>query len=158
MFNLLCIVCAVALALAHAPYTQYFFVLIFLCNITISIIQEIRAKRMIDKLSILSSSVAKVIRNGEILELPVNQIVIDDVLILSAGQQVPADCTVISGNAEFNEALLTGESVAIKKNNGDELFAGSFVASGQVAARVEKVGDFTYCRLAVCSRYTLIRC
>ena len=144
VFNLLCIVCAVALALAHAPYTQYFFVFIFLCNITISIIQEIRAKRMIDKLSILSSSTAKVLRGGNPVDLPVEQIVIDDVLILSAGQQVPADCTVLMGNAEFNEALLTGESVAIKKNKGDALFAGSFVASGQVAARVEKIGDFTY--------------
>ncbi len=144
VFNLLCIICAVALALAHAPYTQYVFVLIFLCNITISIIQEIRAKLMIDKLSILSSPTAKVLRGGEAVDLPVEQIVIDDVLILSAGQQVPADCTVLDGNAEFNEALLTGESVAIKKNKGDELFAGSFVASGQVAARVEKIGDFTY--------------
>ena len=144
VFNLLCIVCAVALALAHAPYTQYFFVLIFLCNITISIIQEIRAKRMIDKLSILSSSTAKVLRDGTAVDLPVEQIVVDDVLILSAGQQVPADCTVLNGSAEFNESLLTGESVAIKKNKGDELFAGSFVSSGQVAARVEKLGDFTY--------------
>ena len=144
VFNLLCIACAVALALAHAPYTQYFFVLIFICNITISIIQEIRAKRMIDKLSILSSSTAKVIRGGVQKDIPVEQIVIDDILVLSAGQQVPADCTVLSGNAEFNEALLTGESVAIKKNKGDNLFAGSFVASGQVAARVEKIGDFTY--------------
>lgn len=144
VFNLLGIACAIALALAHAPYTQYFFVVIFLCNITISIIQEIRAKRMIDKLSILSSATAKVLRNGVKVDLPVEQIVIDDVLILSAGQQVPADCTVLEGNAEFNEALLTGESVAIKKNVGDELFAGSFVASGQVAARVDKVGEFTY--------------
>ena len=144
VFNLLCIACAAALALAHAPYTQYFFVLIFLCNITISIIQEIRAKRMIDKLSILSSSTAKAVRGGAKIDIPVEEIVIDDVLILSAGQQVPADCTVISGNAEFNEALLTGESVAIKKNKGDELYAGSFVASGQVVARVEKIGDFTY--------------
>ena len=144
VFNLLCIACAVALALSHAPYTQYFFVLIFLCNITISIVQEIRAKRMIDKLSILSSSTAKVVRDGAKIDIPVEEIVVDDVLILSAGQQVPADCTVMNGNAEFNEALLTGESVAIKKNKGDELFAGSFVASGQVAARVEKIGDFTY--------------
>ena len=144
VFNLLCILCATILILARAPITQYFFVFIFLCNITISIIQEIRAKRMIDKLSILSSSTAKVLRDGNLVDLPVDQIVIDDVLILSAGQQVPADCTVISGSAEFNEALLTGESVAVKKNKDDELFAGSFVASGQVAARVEKVGDFTY--------------
>ena len=144
VFNLLCIICAVALALAHAPYTQYFFVLIFLCNITISIVQEIRAKRMIDKLSILSSSTAKTLRGGTLVDLPVEQIVVDDVIILSAGQQVPADCTVLNGSAEFNEALLTGESVAIKKNVGEELFAGSFVASGQVAARVDKLGDFTY--------------
>ena len=144
VFNLLCIICAVALVLAHAPLTQFFFVFIFLCKITISIIQEIRAKRMIDKLSILSSATAKVMRDGNVLDLPVEQIVVDDVLILSAGQQVPADCTVLSGSADFNEALLTGESVAVKKNKGDALFAGSFVASGQVAARVEKVGDFTY--------------
>lgn len=144
VFNLLCLICAVALTFAHAPYTQYVFVVIFLCNIVISIIQEIRAKRTIDRLSILSSLTAKVIRGGTKVDLPVEDLVIDDILILSAGQQVPADCTVLSGHAEFNEALLTGESVAIKKEVGGELYAGSFVASGQVAARVDKIGDFTY--------------
>ena len=143
-FNLLCLLAALALVIARAPITQFLFVLIFLCNIFFSIFQEIRAKRKIDKLTILSSPTAKVVRGGVQISIPVEEIVVDDVLILSAGQQVPADCTVMNGNAEFNEALLTGESVAIKKNKGDELFAGSFVASGQVAARVEKIGDFTY--------------
>lgn len=143
-FNLLCLLCTIALLLANAPIEQFTFVLIFLCNISVSIFQEIRAKRKIDKLSILSSPTAVVIRNGEKLDIPVDQLVVDDVLVLSAGQQVPADCVSLKGNAEFNESLLTGESVPIKKEPGQGLFAGSFVASGQIYARVDKIGDETY--------------
>ena len=143
-FNLLCLLAAVALLLARAPITQYLFVLIFLANISFSIFLEIRAKKKLDKLSILSSPVAKVMRDGEKKEIPVDEIVVDDILILSAGQQVPADCTALDGNAELNESLLTGESVPIKKENGASLYAGSFVASGQIAARVDKIGDHTY--------------
>ena len=143
-FNLLCLLAAVALLLARAPITQYLFVLIFLANISFSIFLEIRAKKKLDKLSILSSPVAKVVRDGEKKEIAVDEIVVDDILILSAGQQVPADCTALDGNAELNESLLTGESVPIKKENGATLYAGSFVASGQIAARVDKIGDHTY--------------
>lgn len=143
-FNLLCLLAAVALLLARAPITQYLFVLIFLANISFSIFLEIRAKKKLDKLSILSSPVAKVVRDGEKKEIAVDEIVVDDILILSAGQQVPADCTALDGNAELNESLLTGESVPIKKENGAPLYAGSFVASGQIAARVDKIGDHTY--------------
>ncbi|MBQ5926461.1 MAG: HAD-IC family P-type ATPase [Clostridia bacterium] len=143
-FNLLCLIAAVALILARAPFSQLSFVFIFLCNIFMGIIQEIRAKRKIDKLSILSSPTAKVVRNSERVEIPVEKIVVDDVLLLSAGQQVPADCVMLEGAAELNEALLTGESVPIKKEYGDDLFAGSFVASGHLAARVDKIGDETY--------------
>ncbi|MBQ9713934.1 MAG: HAD-IC family P-type ATPase [Clostridia bacterium] len=143
-FNLLCLLCAVALLLAHAPVNQYLFVVIFLCNIFVSIFQEIRAKRKIDRLCILSSPTAKVVRGGMKLDLPVEQLVVDDVILLTAGQQVPADCVAIGGAAELNESLLTGESVPIKKNLDDPLFAGSFVASGQVAARVDKIGEHTY--------------
>ena len=143
-FNLLCLLVAVALLLARAPITQSLFVLIFLANISFSIFLEIRAKKKLDKLSILSSPVAKVVRDGEKKEIAVDEIVVDDILILSAGQQVPADCTALDGNAELNESLLTGESVPIKKENGAPLYAGSFVASGQIAARVDKIGDHTY--------------
>ena len=143
-FNLLCLLCMIALLFARAGLEQFTFVLIFLCNISVSIFQEIRAKRKIDKLSILSSPTAAVVRNGEKMDIPVDQLVVDDVLILSAGQQVPADCVSIEGNAEFNESLLTGESIPIKKEVGAQLFAGSFVASGTAYARVDKIGDETY--------------
>jgi len=143
-FNLLCLLAAVALLIARAPISQFLFVLIFLCNIVFSIFLEIRAKRKLDKLSILSSPTARVIRGGQKISVPVEDIVIDDILLLTAGQQVPADCIALEGNAELNESLLTGESVAIKKEDGDLLYAGSFVASGQMAARVDKIGENTY--------------
>ena len=143
-FNLLCLLAAVALLLAKAPPSQFMFVGIFLCNIIIGIVQEIRAKKQIDKLSILTSPLALVVRDGKRQEIPSDQIVLDDVLVLTAGQQVPADCIALDGNAEVNESLLTGESVPIKKNDGDLLYAGSFIASGQIAVRVDKLGEHTY--------------
>ena len=108
-FNLLCLLVALALAAAKAPLSQFSFVAIFSINVLVSIVQEIRAKRKIDKLSILSSPMAKVVRGGQTLEIPVEQIVVDDILILTTGQQVPADCIALEGNAELNESLLTGE-------------------------------------------------
>ncbi len=143
-FNLLCLLAALALWAARAPLTQFSFVLIFGANIVVSIFQEIRAKRKIDKLSILSTPTAKVIRNGKRKEINVSEIVLDDILLLSAGQQIPADCIAVDGTAEVNESLLTGESVPIKKEDGDILYAGSFVASGQIAVRVDQIGDDTY--------------
>ncbi len=143
-FNLLCLIAAVALILARAPITQLTFVAIFLCNVVVSIVQEIRAKRKIDKLTILSSPTAKAVRSGAVVDIPVEQIVVDDILILVAGQQVPADCIAVEGNAELNESLLTGESVPIKKEDGDFVYAGSFVASGRIAVRVDKIGEDTY--------------
>ncbi len=143
-FNLLCLLVMVALIFARASITQYLFVLIFLANIVFSIALEIRAKRKLDKLSILSSPTTKAVRAGVKVDIPVEQIVVDDVLILVAGQQVPADCIAIDGNAELNESLLTGESVPIKKEEGNYVYAGSFVASGRLAVRVDKIGDDTY--------------
>ena len=143
-FNLLCLLAMIALLIAKAPFSQYLFVLIFLANITFSIFLEIRAKLKLDKLTILSSPTAKAVRSGKQVDIPVEQIVVDDILILSAGQQVPADCVSLEGNAELNESLLTGESVPIKKEAGEFVYAGSFVASGKVAVRVEKIGEDTY--------------
>ena len=101
-FNLLCLLATVALLLARAPAAQFTFVAIFAFNIVIGIVQEIRAKRKIDKLSILSSPTAKVVRSGKKSDIPVEEIVVDDILILSAGQQVPADCIAVEGAAELN--------------------------------------------------------
>ena len=143
-FNFLCVFAAVALALAHAPVSQFTFVLIFSCNIVVAIVQEIRAKVKIDKLSILSAPTAKVLRGGKKKEIPVDEIVLDDVLFLSSGQQIPADCVMLDGAGDVNEALLTGESVPIKKAEGDALLAGSFVTGGRLTARVDKIGADTY--------------
>ena len=132
-----------ALALAHAPISQFTFVLIFSCNIVVAIVQEIRAKVKIDKLSILSAPTAKVLRGGKKKEIPVDEIVLDDVLFLSSGQQIPADCVMLDGAGDVNEALLTGESVPIKKAEGDALLAGSFVTGGHLTARVDKIGADT---------------
>ena len=143
-FNLLCLIAALALLIAQAAPTQFLFVPIFLCNIAIGIVQEIRAKLKIEKLSILSSPIANVVRDGRRQEIPVDQIVLDDIVLLSAGQQVPADCVAVEGTAEVNESLLTGESVPIKKEDGDLLYAGSFIASGRIAVRVDKIGAATY--------------
>ena len=143
-FNLICAIAALALILARAPVSQYLFVFIFAINMLVGIVLEIRAKHKLDKLSILSAPTAKVIRNGKKLEILVEQIVIDDILLLSAGQQVPADCIAVEGAAELNESLLTGESVPIKKEDGNLLYAGSFISSGHIAVRVDKIGEDTY--------------
>ncbi|MDE7265713.1 MAG: HAD-IC family P-type ATPase, partial [Clostridia bacterium] len=124
--------------------TNYLVLFITTANIVIGIIQEIRSKLSIDKLSILATNTVKVIRDGEVSEIPTTEIVLDDVLILELGNQVPADCILAEGSVEVNESLLTGQSIAIKKQAGDLLYAGSFISSGSGKCRVEKVGRATY--------------
>ncbi len=143
-FNFLCLVVALALIYAGAPVTQFLFVAIFAINLVIGIAQELIAKHQIDKLAVLVSSTAKVMRSGVKQEIPIREIVLDDVILLEAGQQVPADCVLAEGVAEINESLLTGESVPVKKEVGEMLYAGSYVASGNCRVRAEKVGSATY--------------
>lgn len=143
-FNLLCVIVACALIFARADISQFLFVLIFFANLLIGIIQEIIAKRQIDKLSILLNSTAKVIRGGLEMQISAKEIVLDDIICLETGQQVPADCILLSGNVELNESLLTGESASVKKYEGDMLYAGSFIASGNCKVRADKVGKATY--------------
>ena len=144
-FNLLCLIAFIFLLLAGMKgITNYLVIVITAANIGIGIIQEIRSKLAIDKLAILASSSAKVLRDGEVIEVPTSELVLDDVIILELGNQVPADCILADGNVEVNESLLTGESVSVKKNVGDILYAGSFIASGNCKCRVEKVGKETF--------------
>ena len=144
-FNLLCLLAGIALILANTQgISNYLVLAITTANIAIGIIQEIRSKISIDKLAILASNTVKVMRDGEIVEIPSKEIVLDDVIILEIGNQVPADCILAEGSVEVNESLLTGESIAIKKSVGDILYAGSFISSGSGKFRVEKVGKDTY--------------
>ncbi len=144
-FNLLCLLAGIALIIAHTEgISNYLVLVITTLNILIGIIQEIRSKRSIDKLAILATNTVKVVRDGEIMDIPTKEIVLDDVIILEIGNQVPADCILAEGSVEVNESLLTGESIAIKKSVGDTLYAGSFIASGNGKFRVDKVGKDTY--------------
>ncbi len=143
VFNL--IIFAVAAWLISVGATKdLFFLVIVSANIIIGIVQEIRAKKTIDKLSLLSAPTAVVIRNGRQIEIPVSEIVLDDLLVLSAGKQVCADCILKEGGVEVNESLLTGESDALVKKVGSSLFSGSFVVSGNCKAKVEKIGEDSY--------------
>lgn len=144
-FNLLCLIAFIALLLAGMKgITNYLVIVITAANIGIGIIQEIRSKLAIDKLSILATSTTKVLRDGEISEIPTSEVVLDDIIIMELGNQVPADCILADGNVEVNESLLTGESVSVKKSAGDVLYAGSFIASGNGKCRVDKVGKETF--------------
>lgn len=144
-FNLLCLCAFIALLIAGTQgISNYLVIFITSANIILGIIQEIRSKLSIDKLSLLATSNCKVIRDGEVVEIPTSEIVLDDVIVLELGNQVPADCILTEGAVEVNESLLTGESIAVKKQPGDMLYAGSFIASGSGKFRVEKVGKETY--------------
>lgn len=143
-FNLLGLICFVALLATNAELSQFVFVFFYLANITIGIVQEIRAKRCVDKLSIVANKGVKVIRDGKKTEIPTEQIVLDDVLILGLGNQIPTDSIILEGVVEVNESLLTGESIPVKKKEGDVLLAGSFITSGICTARADKVGKDNY--------------
>ncbi len=143
-FNLLGLIVFVAYLMIGTDLSNYFFVIFYVANTSIGIIQEIRAKRCIDKLSLLANKRCFVIRNGEKIEISANEIVLDDVIYLGLGNQIPADCKILKGEIEVNEALLTGESVPIKKKPGDTLLAGSFISSGTCYVIAEKVGKDNY--------------
>ena len=143
-FNLLGLICFIALLATNASLSQFFFVFFYIANISIGIIQEVRAKKCIDKLSLVANKGVVVIRDGEEIELPTQDIVLDDIIKLSIGNQIPTDSIIVDGDIEVNEALLTGESVAVKKKVGDLILAGSFITSGTCLARAEKVGADNY--------------
>ena len=140
LFNLFNLIIAIALACVHA-YTNMVFILIIIVNVLIGIIQEIHGKNLVKQLSILTTAKTKVVRDGEEKELNINEIVVDDVILLAQGDQIPSDAYVLDGEIEVNEALLTGESDTILKKKEDKLLSGSYVVSGKCYAKIEKVGD-----------------
>ena len=145
VFALAAILIIIAIAYRRfEPITDLSFLLIVIININIGIIQEIRAKKTIESLSLMNESNVNVIRNGVIKEIRTEEVVLDDVMILESGKQICADSIVVSGQIEVNESLLTGESDSIIKKVGDELLSGSFVISGKCRAKVDKVGKDNY--------------
>ena len=142
-FNFLNLVLLV-LVLLVGSYKNAFFVCIIVINTLIGIAQEIRAKKTIDKLAILTARKSVVIREGQKWTVPTEELVLDDVVCLKNGDQVPADARVLEGSVEVNESLLTGESDEITKNPGDHLMSGSFIVAGECHARLDAVGVDSY--------------
>ena len=132
------------LVLFVGSYKNSMFVGIIIINTVIGIIQEIRAKKTIDKLAILTESKAVVLRDGKKWSISTEKLVLDDLIYLKTGEQVPADCRILEGSLEVNESLLTGEADNLGKREGDELFSGSFVTAGEACCQIIHVGKDNY--------------
>ena len=143
LFNLFNVLIALALALVGA-WSNMLFILIIALNTLIGIVQELHAKKLVEKLSLLSAPTAKVIRDGSALRIPVQELVEEDIIELEAGKQVCSDLVILEGDVEVNESLLTGESDPVPKSAGGRLLSGSFIISGKCRACVEHVGAENY--------------
>lgn len=143
LFNFLNFAIAVCLLFVGA-YSNLAFLAIIIVNMSIGIFQEIHARNLVQKLSIVAKENVHVVRNGVQQEIDTKELVMEDIVIISAGEQVPSDMEVIDGKVEANEALLTGESDLIEKEIGDTLLSGSFIVSGQAYARIIHVGAENY--------------
>ena len=142
-FNLVFSLLAVCIILVGS-FRDLTFMPIVIINTVIGIVQELRSKKALDKLSLLAVPTSTVIRDGAEQSISSTDIVLDDIVLLSAGDQISADATLLDGTVHVNESMLTGESDEIPKNAGDSLLSGSFVVSGHCRARIEAVGDDSY--------------
>lgn len=143
LFNALNFAIAILLFLVGA-YSNMLFIAIIILNIVIGIVQELKAKKLVDELTILNQPHATVLRDGCEIDVETREIVKDDVIVLESGRQICNDAVVLSGELEVNESLLTGESDSVDKKPGDQLLSGSSVISGRCHARVIHVGDANY--------------
>ena len=142
-FNLIFFIMAVLLIISGA-FNSLTFLPVIICNALIGIFQGIKAKNVLDRLKVLNQSTAVAIRDGQERTVPIDRLVLGDVIVLSAGSQICADAEVIDGEIAVNEALLTGEADEITKKTGSDLMSGSFVVSGKCLARLTKVGMDSY--------------
>lgn len=143
LFNFINLILALAI-LTVGSYKNLMFIFVVICNSIIGIVQEIRAKKTVDKLNLISSSCAKVIRDSKLKNISVEKVVLDDIIVFSAGNQVITDCIIKSGKCEVNESLLTGEPNLIIKKPGDTLLSGSYLVGGNCIAQADKVGENNY--------------
>lgn len=142
-FNVLLYIIALAMIIVQY-FEGLFFVVILVANASIGLTQDFRAKKKLQQLQIVAAQKVTVIRDGEEQKVLINELVLDDIVILKNGAQIPADSVVVKGNLQVNEALLTGESETIQKEVGSLLLGGSFVTSGQAIAQIDRVGEDAY--------------
>lgn len=142
-FNLIFLILTILLLIVGS-FRDLTFLPVIIANALIGIVQELRAKKTLEKLSVLNAPKTKVLRNGAIQSVASEQLVLDDIVFFQAGNQICADAIVVEGEASVNESLLTGESDEIRKSPGDTLMSGSFIVSGTCKARLDRVGEDSY--------------
>lgn len=143
LFNLFNVLIALALA-AVGAWSNLLFILVIALNTVIGIVQELHTKKLVEQIAVLVEPKASVLRDGVLQEIPVEKLVLGDILSLESGEQIPADSRLLEGEVEADESLLTGESVPVLKTPDMELLSGSIVLSGACLARVERVGADNY--------------
>lgn len=142
-FNMIFVVIAVLLCIVQS-YKSLTFLPVIICNTIVGIVQEIRSKKILDKMNMLNAPHATVIRDGIRTQIPAEELVLDDIVVFAAGNQICADAYVEEGEVKVNESLLTGESDEILKHKGDKLMSGSFIVSGECYAKLDAVGADSY--------------
>ncbi|MCL2313045.1 MAG: HAD-IC family P-type ATPase [Firmicutes bacterium] len=143
LFNFINLILALAI-LYIKSYRNLVFMGVVVCNFFIGALQEIRSKKIIEKLNLISSNFATIIRDGKKAKVEIEKVVLDDIILYSSGNQIIADAIILEGKCEVNESLITGESDLISKDFGDMLLSGSYIVSGSCKARVENVGKYNY--------------
>ena len=142
-FNLIFAIIAVLLIVAGS-FKNLSFLPVVIANTVIGIVQQIRSKKVLDQLSLLSKTMCTVVRGGSEKKVPTDALVLDDLVVLGEGQQIPADAVVVDGRVSVNESLLTGEADEIEKTAGDVLRSGSFIVNGSCRAKLTHVGKDSY--------------
>ena len=143
LFNFLNLFLAIAIFMVGS-YKNMLFLAIVIINTAISTFQEIHSKKVVDKLSVMASSKARVIRDGKKQEISINDLVLDDIIEFNTGNQVATDSIIIEGNVYVNESFITGEPDSIEKKEGEMLLSGSYIVSGKCIAKVEHIGEENY--------------
>ena len=142
-FNFVFLILAILLIMVGS-FRDLTFLPVIIINALIGIFQELKAKKILDEIQMINVPTATVIRDGKEYQISTEELVLDDIVVFSSGNQIPADAVVIDGNVSVNESLLTGESDEIKKEKGSELLSGSFIVSGKCYAKLTKVGADSY--------------
>lgn len=143
-FNIVYFVIVVLMVVAQMSPANYLFAIPVLCNMFIGLFTDIHTRHLVDKLRLITNPKIRVVRDGKEFEIPVDEVVLNDVILYTGGDQICADAVVLQGNADLDESLLTGESVRVQKTIGDKVLSGTYLRSGRIYVRVTAVGSANY--------------